>query len=137
MLDKDGFIQFKLNHFYSDWRSGVQCFIKSPLWNKEICIYSSAQLCFPFFCFSPLHTSFLRISSPESTLLRLFPHFFGTFVETMKPGAPVSSGCRHELTLLPRGWGPENSELPPSVIPHFLLPGELWSQQDNTVCVSV
>lgn len=85
--------------------------LKGLLWNKEICFYSSVPLCFPFFSLSP-HTSFLNISTHESTLFRLFPHFFlGTFVETMKPRAPVSSGCRHELTLLPRGWGPESPEL--------------------------
>lgn len=76
------------------------------------------------FAFTVVHSfafpsAFLLCTLPSSEFLAMnqlssafFPHFFlGKFVETMKPRAPVSSRCRHELTLLPRGWGPENSEL--------------------------
>lgn len=116
LLDKDGFTQFKLSHFYIDWSAvfRVSLNFKELLWNKEICFYSSVQPCFPFFCLSLPHTSFLKIFSHESTLFRLFPHFFlGTFVETMKSKAPVSSGCCPVLTLLPCAWGPDTPDPPP------------------------
>lgn len=77
LLDKDGFIQFKLSHFYIDWSSvfSVSLNLKELLWNKEIRFYSSVQLCFPFFCLSLPHTSFLKNFNHESTLFRLFPFF--------------------------------------------------------------
>lgn len=127
LLDKDGFIQFKLSHFYIDWSSvfSVSLNLKELLWNKEIRFYSSVQLCFPFFCLSLPHTSFLKNFNHESTLFRLFPLFLlGTFVKTMKSKAPVSSGCCPVLTLLPCAWGPETPDHPPphaSLAPHFLL----------------
>lgn len=104
LLDKDGFIQFKLNHFYCDWSSGVQCFIKSPLWNKEICIYRNAQCCFPF---SFPSSAFLLCTLPSSKFLamnQLSSAFFHiSFLAHLwkqwsrghlfPPGAAMSSHC--------------------------------------------
>lgn len=191
LLDKDGFVQFKLNHFYINWSFGVQCLIwchnrtyvilsikllnLKPLWNKKWFLWKwsqradhtarilkllkhlwnpdfSATLLQPFSSldFLPLiNTLFLPMNQICAAIFPdfvLFRYFLGTFVETMKPRAPVSSRflllCTHTTSwqhvcearwrfLGVRGSTVEGLQTPaelshPLSPPCFLLPDELW-----------